>query len=225
MKRRQIAWVMVFSLTLLFVGLLRKSAFDDNALTPYSGHATSLYVAVTVIAAILLGRSGVELNRFGFAIRFRWQHLWLALAAVAMLQASSVVIDPLLEALFGAGRDLGRFAGVRGSLPDLLSVLALSWTFAAFGEEIAFRIVLLRGLWSIFGDSTLAAAAAVILQAVIFGLVHLYQGPAGMVSAMIGGLAFGVITAMARGAIWPAALAHGLNNTIGLLMLYQGAGD
>lgn len=210
-----------FALSLLFVGLLRYSAFADTVLTPLSGYATVTYVALTVIAAVLLGRSGVELNRFGFAIRFRWQHLLLALAAVAFLQASAVLVDPLLAGLFGANRDLGRFDDVRGSLPALLSVLALSWTFAAFGEEIAFRIVLLGGIRSVLDDSTLAVAAAVALQAIIFGLVHLYQGPAGVAGATLSGIVYGTVTVMARGAIWPAALAHGLNNSIGLLAIYS----
>lgn len=212
-----------FALSLLFVGLLRYSAFTDTVLTPFAGYATVAYVALTIITGILLGRAGVELNRFGFGFRIRSQHLLLALAAVAFLQISSVVVDPLLDGLFGAGRDLSRFDDVRGSLPALLGVLALSWTFAAFGEEIAFRIVLLRGIWSALGNSTTASVIAVVLQAVIFGLVHLYQGPAGVVSTTLNGIVFGAVTVMARGAIWPAALAHGINNTIGLLTIYLGA--
>ncbi|MBT8088113.1 MAG: CPBP family intramembrane metalloprotease [Gammaproteobacteria bacterium] len=212
-----------FALSLLFVGLLRYSAFTDTVLTPFAGYATVAYVALTIITGILLGRAGVELNRFGFGFRIRSQHLLLGLAAVAFLQISSVVVDPLLDGLFGAGRDLSRFDDVRGSLPALLGVLALSWTFAAFGEEIAFRIVLLRGIWSALGDSTTASVIAVVLQAVIFGLVHLYQGPAGVVSTTLNGIVFGAVTVMARGAIWPAALAHGINNTIGLLTIYLGA--
>jgi membrane protease YdiL (CAAX protease family) len=211
-----------FALSLLFVGLLRYSAFNDTALTPLSGYATIAYVAVTIIVAILLGRSGVDLNRFGFGIRIRWQHLALALAAVAFLQGISVVLDPILDGLFGAGRDLSRFDEVQGSIAALVGALALSWTFAAFGEEIAFRIVLLGGIRSVLGGTTLAVAVAVLLQAVIFGLVHLYQGPAGVASATLSGIVYGTITVLARGAIWPAAMAHGINNTIGLVMIYSG---
>lgn len=68
----------------------------------------------------------------------------------------------------------------------------------------------------------MAIAAAVLLQAIIFGLVHLYQGPAGVAGATLSGLVYGTITVMARGAIWPAAMAHGFNNTIGLVMIYSG---
>lgn len=207
----------------MFVGLLRNAAFHDNALTPLSGYATILYVALTVTFAILLIRHGVQLNRLGFGLRIQWKHLAYALAAVAALQLASVMFSPVLENLFGAGRNLERFSDVEGSIPALLTVLALSWTFAAFGEEIAFRIVLMRSIWAVLGNSKLAAAAAVFLQAIVFGLVHLYQGPAGVASSAISGLVFGTTVVLARGAIWPAALAHGINNTIGLLSIYQGA--
>lgn len=221
-KTRQVILVAAFAFSLVFVGLLRYAVFHDGVLTPLSGYATPLYVALTVIFALLMGRSGIQLNRFGFGTRIHWKHVAWALGAVALLQLASLVIDPALESLFGTGRDLGRFADVEGSIPALLSVLALSWTFAAFGEEVAFRIVLLLGLMSVLGKSNVAVGAAVLLQAVVFGLVHLYQGPAGIVSSAISGLVFGTAVVLARGAIWPAALAHGTNNTIGLLMIYQG---
>ena len=221
-KTRQTTLVVGFAIALLFFGLLRYSGFAENPLTPYSGYATALYVAATVVVAFLLIRGGMQLDRLGFGFRPGLRHIGLAVAAVVLLRIIGLAVDPLLEHLFGAGRDLGRFAGVEGSLPVLLSTLLFSWVFAAFGEEIAFRIVLLRGLWSVLGGSRAAAVVAVLVQALIFGLVHLYQGPAGIVGTTISGLVYGTITVMARGAIWPAALAHGLNNTIGLVSLYLG---
>lgn len=219
---RRIILVAGFALSLAFVGLLRNAAFHDSVLTPLSGYATPAYIALTVVFAVLMIRNGIDLNRLGFGTRIHWKHVAYALAAVVVLQADAFLVDPLLENLFGGGRDLSRFSEVAGSMPALLSVLAFSWTFAAFGEEIAFRIVLLLGMLSVLGKSHIASVVAVVLQAIVFGLVHLYQGPAGVVSSAISGLIFGTIVILARGAIWPAALAHGLNNTIGLLMVYQG---
>ena len=215
--------VVAFAISLLFFGLLRYSGFSDNPLTPFSGYATVLYILATVIAAVLLIRGGLELNHLGFGFRLRLQHVGLAVGAVVVIRLVALGLDPALEALFGEGRNLERFSDVRGSLAALFTTLVFSWTFAAFGEEIAFRIVLLRGLWSLLGDTRSAAVIAVVVQALIFGLVHVYQGPAGIVSSTVSGLVYGTITVMARGAIWPAAVAHGANNTIGLLLLYSAA--
>ena len=66
----------------------------------------------------------------------------------------------------------------------------------------------------------LAFGIALIAQAIIFGLIHVYQGPAGLVGTGLNGLIFGGLTLAARGCIWPAAIAHGSSNTIGILSLY-----
>ena len=207
---------------LIFTGFLRLADYQPSALSPYASLATPLYIGATILAAFLLIRFNVNFQRVGFAPKLRASHVLLAIIGVIILQTSAEFLAPVWEAAFGEQRNLERFSGIENSLPTFLFYLAFSWTFAAFGEEIAFRIVLMGGLKSALGGGTLAVIAALILQAVIFGLVHIYQGPAGFSGAAISGLVFGVLTIAGRGAIWPAALAHGANNTIGLTLLYFG---
>lgn len=207
---------------MVFNGLLRLADYQPSALTPYASLATPLYIGATIIAAFLLIRSGVNFQRVGFAPKLRASHVLLAVIGVIILQTSAEFLAPVWEVAFGEQRNLERFSGIENSLPTFLFYVALSWTLAAFGEEIAFRIVLMGGLKSALGGGTLAIIAALILQAAVFGLVHIYQGPAGITGAAISGLVFGVLTIAGRGAIWPAALAHGANNTIGLTLLYFG---
>lgn len=204
------------------VGLLRYSGSTESALAPLSGFATPLYVILTVVVIIAYSHFGENFKGLGFGLGFRSSYILLALAAVAALQLNGAFISPLLESAFGYGRDVSRFSGVEGSLQGLLLTLALSWSFAAFGEEIAYRIVLLGGLILALGTGKAALIVAVLLQAVVFGLVHFYQGPVGVIGASISGLVFGTVTVLAKGAIWPAALAHGMNNSIGLVNIYQG---
>ena len=80
----------------------------------------------------------------------------------------------------------------------------------------------MRGISFVLGDSRAAQISAVALQAVLFGLIHAYQGPAGIAGSAMSGLAFGAVTLAARWSIWPAALAHGANNTIGIVALFLG---
>ena len=161
------------------------------------------------------------MKRLGFGLGFQTaRHLALAAIGVALIQLSSLLLDPIAERAFGETRDLSRFSGVTGSLTALIQLLALNWTVAAFGEELAFRIVLMRGIAFSLGDSRMAFGIALIAQAIIFGLIHVYQGPAGVVGAGLNGLIFGGLTLAARGSIWPAAIAHGSSNTIGILSLY-----
>jgi membrane protease YdiL (CAAX protease family) len=143
----------------------------------------------------------------------------LAIGAIVLLRLFDVTLNPLIEELFGE-RNLERFSDVEGSPGSLAALLALSWTFAAFGEELAYRIVLMRAISFALGDSLRGDIIALVLQAVMFGLIHAYQGPAGMVGSAFSGLVFGAVTMAGRRAIWPAAMAHGVNNTIGIIELY-----
>ena len=80
----------------------------------------------------------------------------------------------------------------------------------------------MRGLSFALGESRGAVMSALVLQAMIFGLAHAYQGASGILGSALNGLIFGTVTLAARRSIWPAALAHGINNTIGILALYLG---
>lgn len=83
-----------------------------------------------------------------------------------------------------------------------MSLLAATWTIAAFGEELTCRIVLMRGTSSALRDTRTAMAATLIVQALLFGIIHAYQGPTGIVSSAINGLIFGAVTLAGR---WPLA--------------------
>jgi len=221
MKSRVPLAVASFALGLLLAAALRLQAGSTDTLAWLSTLATPLYVAVTAIAATTLSRLGVPLNGFGFRTSVPpLTIVALALVGVGCLRVYGVFLEPVWERVLGSERDLTRFADVGGSVSNLMEVLALSWTFAAFGEEFAFRILLMRGIAFSLGDKRFALVVALLLQALIFGLVHAYQGPAGIVGALSSGLILGALTWAARGTIWPAAIAHGLNNTIGLLQLY-----
>ena len=206
------ATVVGFALGLLAMGALRYLE---------SGLATPGYIALTIFCAISLQRSGVPLNRFGFALRPNVRMVALALLAIAFLQLLNHYVYPLIEQGLSVEPDLQRFDGVADSVPTLMALLLFSWTFAALGEELAYRVILLRGIAFVLGDSRAATAAALVLQALIFGLVHAYQGPAGIITASISGLVFGALIVSCRGSIWPVFIAHGGNNTIGILLLYQ----
>lgn len=213
--------VMAFATGLIAVAWLRLQSGGAGIAAEMSAYATMLYVGLTITAVILFRRAGIPTRRLGFGSPHRpLQYVALATVGVLLLQLSGSFLGPAWEQLFGSERNLARFADVGGSLSQLMGVLALSWTVAAFGEEIAFRILLMRGVAFALGDNRVAVAIALVTQAIIFSLVHAYQGPAGIAGTFTSGLIYGVLTLAARGSIWPAALAHGINNTIGLLTIY-----
>lgn len=213
--------VAFFSAGLLLSGVLRFYNLRAENPPQLTAYATLIYIGVTIFAAVLLSRAGVPMMRLGFGLPFEpARFLFLAAIGLVFAQLTGLFLEPLSERVFGETRNLARFSDVAGSPTVLIKLMALNWTVAAFGEELAFRIVLMRGVALALGDSRAAFGIALIAQAVVFGLVHAYQGPAGIIGTGINGLIFGGLTVAARGSIWPAAIAHGSSNTIGILSLY-----
>lgn len=208
------------SVGLLFMGFLRYSASHTNIFTPISGFATIGYVAISVILTIYLVRAGLPLNNYGFGDRLTFKHIKYALAAIVVLRIFSYFINPLIEEIIGDTINLERFSDVEGSFSSLVMLLITNWTLAAFGEEFIYRIVLMRSLSIVFGDTQKAQVSALFLQAIMFGLIHAYQGPVGIIGSSFSGLVFGTVVIASGWSIWPAALAHGTNNTIGIISLY-----
>ena len=222
-SRKKISLLVIgLSVGLLFMGALRYSSSHPNILTPLSNYATLGYILISVVFTIILFRAGLPLNRFGFGIRPDLKQLLLAISAIVLLRLFAWGLEPFIEAIVGGSRNLERFSDIEGSTSSLIGLLMMSWTIAAFGEEFIYRIVLMRGISFIFNDTRQAQIAAVILQALLFGLIHAYQGPAGIVGSTFSGLVFGTVAIASRWSIWPSAIAHGTNNTIGIIALYMG---
>ena len=78
---------------------------------------------------------------------------------------------------------------------------------SGLGEEIVFRGALLWGFIALTGDPV----ASVASQAVLFGIIHLYQGGHGVLRTMAIGLVLGAGT-LASGSLVPAIIAHTLIN-------------
>lgn len=150
--------------------------------------------------------------------------------ALGRLVAGTMIVDalavgaatPALEAAFGPPPVVDRFAPIPGNLPLLLALIPAMWVVAAFGEEFFFRGFLLTTAARLLGSSRTAWVVAVVVQAVLFGLIHAYQGPAKAITIGIGGAVYGGAFLLAGRSLWPVILAHGINDTLGLILVYSG---
>jgi hypothetical protein len=84
-------------------------------------------------------------------------------------------------------------------------------------EELS-RIFLLTRLWNI-SPSQAGRWFAIVLSAALFGLAHLYQGPAGIVSTGIYGLILAVYY-HAFGRVVPMMLSHYLHDAVQFAAIY-----
>jgi membrane protease YdiL (CAAX protease family) len=99
--------------------------------------------------------------------------------------------------------------------------LLLTWTLAAFGEEMVYRGYLMnriaglrnaRGGWIV----------ALVLVSALFGFGHLDQGITGQVENAIDGLLLGVLYLACGRNLWVPIIAHGITDTVDITLLFMG---
>jgi uncharacterized protein len=125
---------------------------------------------------------------------------------------------PVLEHLTGQYRDVSQFARLEGNWRLLLSMLLLSWTLAAVGEEFAFRGYVQTRIREVLPGSA-GVIIAVLLSSLLFGLLHTEQGVIGIALTTIDAIFFSVLRYRFH-TLWASILAHGFNNTIGMVSFY-----
>ena len=131
-------------------------------------------------------------------------------------------VIPLVQRITGQSIDLSEFASVRGNLGALLFWVVLSWTLAAFGEEMVWRGYLLNRLADLLGHSHAGWVLSLIVMGLLFGWGHNYQGTAGLLLNIYDGLVFGVLYLASGRNLWLTVIEHGLGNTLGFVLVYLG---
>ncbi len=183
---------------------------------------------VIVPSLVLLAMAGVSLliRRRGFGSlgfhRIR-DGGGLVLKMLAFAAAWSLfqlaVTMPIANHVSGRTTDLSDFEGLEGNLGMLAGLLALSWTVAALGEELAYRGYLQTRVRELGGSTSASLVLAVVVSSVLFGVAHSEQGVVGGLTITLDAVAFSILRYRYR-TLWASVLAHGFNNTIGFVAFY-----
>lgn len=132
------------------------------------------------------------------------------------------VMVPSVTFLTGQPIDFSVFEPYEGNLPATLSLLALIWASAAFGEEIVFRGYLMRQFTKFFGSSKISLVINILLFGFIFGLTHAYQGISGQILSGITGMLLAVIFHIRKSDLWFNVAVHGFIDTVAVVYIYYG---
>lgn len=143
-------------------------------------------------------------------------------AGVAMELFAVHVTTPRISAFFGVEPDYSGFASIRGNAALLLVYLGLSWTLAAFGEEICFRGFLMKRLAQVFGEGRGAWFVSLVLSSVLFGWGHTEQGVSGWIQEGLSGFLLGVLFLCSGRNLTVPIVAHGVSNTLAFVLIYLG---
>ncbi len=204
-------------------GLLGGYAAKQLSLWPGGGP----YGVVAAVAAawILMTLRGRDWTEVGMARPKSWP--FTILLGFAGWFGTSLIIGlfilPILESI-AAPPNLQAFDAIRGNLGIfLMLLLPVGWGTAAFGEEMLFRGLLMNRLAELMGRSSFAWGAALVLQAVIFGSMHMYQGLPGALLTGSVGFVIGAWYLLTGRNLWIVILVHGLIDTVSLTVVYLNA--
>lgn len=157
--------------------------------------------------------------------RFRnWKTtLGLGIAAGLLLEGFELFVSqPILVRLLGKQPDLEDFRPLIGNLKLTLIFLALTWTLAAFGEEMVYRSYLMNRVADLFNRTRRAWIISLIVIHVAFGLAHAYQGWTGAIDEGLSGLLLGVIYLRTGRNLAVPIIAHGIGDTIDFMLIFLG---
>lgn len=179
----------------------------------------TLVILVLIILSLLIRKENIS----SLALKkpnklFKMLFIVLLLAIVWTVIQFSLTL-PVLNYLTGATQNLSPYENLKGNVGGLLYFLFMTWTLAALGEEIVYRGFLQKRIRNIFGEGKIGIILAVGVSSFLFGLAHLEQGIIGLVVTFIDAIFFSVIK-LRYNNLWASVLAHGFNNTIGIVTFF-----
>lgn len=148
----------------------------------------------------------------------------LALVVVVLVILFMSLVLPIITGLLGVSTPesaTDRFEFFLGKpLIFLAYLVVVIWIGAALGEELLMRGFLLNHLIGFFGDHKTGITAAVILHALIFGMLHISQGVPGVIGTGVVAIIFAAIYLLNGRKLFPLIIAHGLINSISITAYY-----
>jgi membrane protease YdiL (CAAX protease family) len=157
-------------------------------------------------------------TKFKEVIGGRWasaREVWRDIGVACLFWIVVVVFLVLSGHILGKNSDMNRvFPIIMPRGPLEMTVWVLLSISAGFCEEFVFRGYLQKQFLALTGSD----AAAIAVQAIIFGAAHQYQGVKGMLSITIYGALFGVLAKM-RNSLRPGMIQHTLQDSSAGILL------
>jgi len=198
---------------------------------PLAGQGVIWLANVAMLVMVWLGLRvrGQGWEHLGLSLRFAGARPVLG-AVLRSIVVSVVAVVAFLVPTIILGAILGRpeqadmsgYDSLRGNLPLFLLSLAGVYVVSSFGEEVIYRGFLMHRLAEMGSGRKAAWRLAVVVSAVVFGLVHFAWGPVGIVQTTFMGLALAISYLVLGRRLWPLILAHAYMDTLLIVQMYLG---
>ncbi len=215
-----IVFIAIFVGLSVIGGFFQHAAKQQPQLAVPRSSAVPGYISVVVMEWLLVLYVRMGVHKHGLRLRDlvggRWATPKAVMKDFALGAGLWVVWIGLMNAhLLGGGTNAAQGLLPRGILESLVWIpVALS---AGFCEEVAFRGYLQKQFQAITGS----AGWAILFQAIVFGIGHLYEGvgPVGRITLF--GVLFGLL-ALWRKSLRPGMIAHAWSDIFGVI-IFRGA--
>lgn len=214
-----------------FVGLFAASGVLGILAAPVESRFQTPLLALAMWGAVLAGALFLKLRRSSYGeLGLRRPASWCrtliwAIAAAVIANLCAVAVGAVIQT-YTAWPPLD-LTYIRASLHgDPLAfavwIVLVVWGSAAVGEELFARGFVMDRLTALFGGRGLAIPSAVLIQALLFGLLHAIQGPTGIVITALVGVILAIAYYASGRNLWAPIIAHGLMDTYGLTLIFLG---
>jgi uncharacterized protein len=208
--------------------LLALCEFGGIALIFWADVHHHIYLSKTLylfpLAWLSLWLRGLRWTDVGL-VRFQnWRKTVLlgVLCGVAMELLELFISQPLLMRWIGKAPDLELFRALHGNVTWTLIALAGTWTLAAFGEEMVYRGYLMNRVVDLMRSNRTAWTISLIVVSCVFGASHIDQGITGQLENTLDGVFLGAIYLACRRSLSVSIVAHGVADTLDVLLLFFG---
>jgi len=163
------------------------------------------------------------LKRVGWSeLGFIRPESWSRLIFVGIITAIVLQSAALLQIKLGGPiPDLSSFVQIQNNPWALLGWLMIAWTTAGFGEEIIWRGFILKQISRLFGEGKTGWIIGLVCSALLFGLIHAYQGVTGIVMTSITGIIYGLLFLNSKRNLWTTIFAHAFTDSLAFIMIYN----
>ena len=181
---------------------------------------------LSIVLALILIRSVLWLRRsswYEYGLKRPascFKTILFSIGGLVSIYLVVIITMPVVIRLTGQPVDRTPFDVLRGNVPALLFGLIVVWTLAAFGEELIFRGYLMNTLARILGNKSGGWIFACIINSILFGLGHTYQGISGVILLGIVGLLYALFYLGSGRNLWVPILMHGLYDTSAFLVIF-----
>jgi membrane protease YdiL (CAAX protease family) len=206
-KRHTLIVLLIFGVV-AFGGYLA-NARGGTTTAPVAASRIPFYVTIVVTQLLLVRYVVVGIRARGFSLvdligERRLLDIVIASALFFVLRYTSFALRNVLHLVNDHTSAIIPRGAAEFAMWTVVSIVA------GFSEEIVFRGYLQRQFAAMSGS----AAAGVVLQAIVFGASHGYQGIKSIINITILGLIFGVV-AWWRRSVTPGIVAHAVTDMVG----------